>query len=515
MTHGATFDWYTTHIENPQALENPFRSATPTHLEISDFEAARGILPAPHWDGHDAALACYWKVWEIAWTRLKNPTPENGFVSAYMDTGFNGNLFMWDSAFITLFGRYARRAFSFQGTLDNFYRKQHRDGFICREIRQSDGTDCFERFDPPATGPEVLSWAEWVYFSETGDLERVRRVYPALCAYRAWMRRYRTWPDGMYWATGWACGMDNQPRLGAHRGGIVGDGPMEWWSHDHMTWVDACFQAALSARVLAQMARVLGRDGEAAGLEAEHRQLLEAINAQLWNDQIGFYVDRYRDGSLSAVKSIGAYWALLAGTVPAERLERLVAHLEQPNEFKRVHRVPTLSADHRDYNPRGGYWRGGVWAPTNDMLLRGLRAHGCDDLAFEIALNHHAAVVKVFEETGTLWENYAPDSLEPGSTAAPEFVGWTGLPPTAVLLEFIFGLRAEPMRDTLVWDVRLLEDHGVKRYPFGADGVLDLHCAARGDALEEPQVTVHSSHALTVDLRWAGGQRTLRVSGDA
>ena len=50
-------------------------------------------------------------------------------MSNYIDTAYNGNIFMWDSAFITLFGQYGRKAFDFMGTLDNFYAKQHVDGF--------------------------------------------------------------------------------------------------------------------------------------------------------------------------------------------------------------------------------------------------------------------------------------------------------------------------------------------------------------------------------------------------
>jgi hypothetical protein len=81
-------------------------------------------------------------------------------VSNFIDTAFNNCLFMWDSAFILLFaryrthththtartarteyafvlmnavaspaGRYGSRAFDFQRTLDNFYAKQHPDGY--------------------------------------------------------------------------------------------------------------------------------------------------------------------------------------------------------------------------------------------------------------------------------------------------------------------------------------------------------------------------------------------------
>ncbi len=64
-----------------------------------------------------------------AFRNIKPAGTENGFVSNFIDTAFNNCLFMWDSAFILLFARYGSRAFDFQRTLDNFYAKQHPDGY--------------------------------------------------------------------------------------------------------------------------------------------------------------------------------------------------------------------------------------------------------------------------------------------------------------------------------------------------------------------------------------------------
>lgn len=503
-------DWYATYIPNGYAEQNPYRVAAPRQEPLPTFADAKQLLPEPFWAGHESALSCYWKVWELAFRNLKLPNPANGFVSPYIDTAFNGNLFLWDSAFILMFCRYASRAFNFQQTLDNFYCKQHPDGFICREIRQSDGSDCFKRFDPPATGPEVLPWAEWEYYQNFGDRERLAHVFPALLAYHQWMRHYRTWQDGTYWATGWACGMDNQPRLSIHRGVNAADGPVEWWDHDHMTWIDATFQAMFSAQILARMADVLDLE-ESVALNQEWKMLAETANRTLWNEEIGFYVDRFADGTLSTVKTIGAFWSLLAGGIPQDRFERMMNYMNDPHTFNRPHRVPTLSADHPDYNPAGGYWRGSVWAPTNYMVLRGLTANGMHDLAHEIGLNHHEQVVRVFEQTGTLWENYAPEKPDRGSTSAPEFVGWTGLPPTAVLFEYVFGLRPDVPMNRITWDVRLLEEFGVRQYPFGQNGLLDLHCASRPSPQRRPDIHVRPNIPLTVELIWTGGRETIAI----
>lgn len=468
---------------------------------LPTYQDSKQLLPVPSWEGHEDAIRCYWFIWELAFKNLRKPTSRNGFVSDFIDTAFNGCIFMWDSAFILMFAKYAERAFNFQGTLDNFYGKQHADGFICREIRQSDGADQFHRHDLCSTGPNILAWSEWEYFNNVGDRERLEKIFVPLVAYHRWMREHRTWLNGSYFTCGLGSGMDNQPRPTSPYNAYT--------QHGHMSWVDACCQAALSANILHKMSVVLGCENEVQDMVEETERLKEYINEGMYNQELKFYVDTMRDGSQSSVKTIGAFWALIAEVVPSERLDEFVAHLENENEFKRPHRIPSLSYDHPLYNKEdGGYWKGGVWAPTNYMVLRGLSFNGYDDLAFEIGLNHLSNVVKIFNETGTVWENYSPEKLKPGY-AKPDFVGWSGLGPVAVLFEYVFGLRAIVPSNTLVWRIKLLEAHGVERYPFGKDGILHLGCAARESEEEKPQVEITSSFHLKVVIKWKGGEEVL------
>ena len=496
--------YYELYVDSPPVRENAFRTMPPEEAPLPTYGEAKELLPAPHWYGHDAAIRCHDKAWELAFGNLRRPTPQNGFVARYIDTAFNDNLFMWDSGFIALFARYGARAFDFQRTLDNLYAKQHPDGFICREIRESDGSDTHMRFDPSATGPNVLPWVEWEYFQVFGDMDRLGRVFPVLLALHDWMRRYRSWPDGSYWATGWGCGMDNQPR--------PPEGCDVRWHHGFMSWADTCMQQILSARELVRMAEVLGRQRDAMHLVEEIDRLSVFVNDELYDPKTAFYYDRLRDGSRSGVKSIGAYWALLAGVVPQDRLDAFLAHLDDEREFKRPHRVPTLSHDHPAYRADGGYWLGSVWAPTNYMLLRGLVSVGRDALAHEIARNHVDNVTAVFDKTGTVWENYAPETTAPGNPSKADFVGWTGLAPIAVLYEHVLGVRADVPRSRIVWDIRLLERHGVARLPFGRRHTVDLVCGARSDARARPDVRAKSSVPLELELRWAGGRETVTVS---
>jgi hypothetical protein len=90
-------------------------------------------------------------------------------------------------------------------------------------------------------------------------------------------------------------------------------------------------------------------------------------------------------------------------------------------------------------------------------------------------------------------------------------VGWSGLAPIAGLFEYVFGLRADAPSGRLLWDVRLLESHGVHGYPFGKDGVLDLSCLARGSTTQEPEVQASSTVPLELVIRWNGGEKFVRV----
>ena len=188
--------------------------------------------------------------------------------------------------------------------------------------------------------------------------------------------------------------------------------------------------------------------------------------------------------------------------MPPERLKPFIAHLKNPKEFWRPHLIPSISADTEGYVPGGDYWRGSVWAPTNYMLLKGLAHVGEEKLAYEIAVNHLENAVQVYNETGTLWENYAPEEISRGSHSRPKFVGWTGLTPVAILFEYVFGIRTDEQNYKIIWHINRTERHGIENYPFG-DASVDLLCEARAEN-ERPVITVKSDRPVQVEVHWNG-----------
>ena len=156
-------------MNNPQVEKNTFINMPMEKAELPKYDEIKDRLPSPVWEGHDDAIACYYKAWQIAFRNLRQPVEGTGFVSNFIDTAFNDFLFMWDSSFIVMFGKYASHIFNFQRTLDNMYSHQHRDGFICREICEKENGEMWNHDSPDGTGPNVLPWSEWEYYKQTGS----------------------------------------------------------------------------------------------------------------------------------------------------------------------------------------------------------------------------------------------------------------------------------------------------------------------------------------------------------
>lgn len=490
-----------TYVKEIFTAENEFRTMKPETIIPGTFEEAKEILPVPIWPGHDKELEMYWRAWEIAVGNIRQVQEGSGFVSPYIDTAYNGNIFMWDSSFILMFARYGERFFPFQKTLNNFYAKQHPDGFICREIK-ADGADCFERYDPVSTGPNLIPWCEILYYHQFGDTDRLHKIFAPLCGYNNWLRLNHTWQNGTYWSSGWGTGMDNMPRVPENYNQI--------FSHGHMTWLDTNLQQILADLALLEIGFYIERWQEIEDYEEEAKMLSDYVKTNLWNDSTEFLHDQYRDGTLCPTKGIGAYWALLTPDVlDKERMDKLVAHLENPEEFKRPGMVPSLSHDNAKYRDNGRYWQGGIWPGTNYMVMYGLTKNGYNDLAREIAQNHYNQVLDVYKKTGTFYEYYSPETPDQGFMARDEFIGWTGLAPISELIEFIFGIRGDYLEKEIVWDMSLTDEHGIDRYPFGPDGNISLRTAKRRSTTEEPKLTVDSNIPFRLKVLYGGGKEKI------
>jgi Mannosylglycerate hydrolase MGH1-like glycoside hydrolase domain/Glycosyl hydrolases family 2, sugar binding domain len=472
-----------------------------------------GYLPEPVLPSNPAWEELYWAAWQMAFDKIAFGNASNSMVDAYMDEGFNEQIYQWDSSFICLFGRYGSRLFPVMPTLDNFYDRQRSDGYIQRVYSETDGGELGDpKPEEPMVNPPLFAWVEWEYYRTTGDDSRLAKVLPILERYYLWLQsNVRLGPgQGLYNQTDLGSGMDNTPRGDIHGAG----------------WADMSSQQVLAATHLSAIAKQLGDDAKAAAWEGESQELSSKINALLWNELDGYYYDLTNAGQHSMVRHIGAFWTILAGVADDAAVTRLVDHLEDPTEFKRPHRYPTLAASHPDYAASGNYWRGSVWAPTNYMIIKGLQRRGYGDLARAVATEHLTHLANVYAsppsdeqviapeerdgEYKTLWECYAPESSSPATRwdatffSRQDFVGWTGLGPIAMLIEDVLGFEVVGAEDRIIWDVARLDEHGIRNLALGSSNIVSLVASSRATEDEPVAIEVEAVRPFSLQVRRPG-----------
>jgi len=444
-------------------------------------------VPRPILPSRPDLVEMYDKCWELGLIKSELGIKGSGFVDWYIDAAFDNRIFQWDTCFSLAWAKYSQGSLPNMVSLDNFYRKQHPDGAISGVIRKKTGEDDQPEDSPWFTRNNLFSWIEYEYYLTTGDSSRFERVVPILRDYAHWVMKNRRHENGHYYWSGWSSGMDNSPRSVANK------------FYPPYSWVDYDANEALAAYYLAKMAEVIGDDDTAKEMHSRHSELKKIVNRDMWSAEDRFYWDLDKDGSFMKHKTVASFWPMWGRITDSEQVEGLVYHLNDAKSFNRPHRVPTAAADEPKYAPSGKYWRGSIWAPTNQMITKGLVAQNQIKLARDIVLNHLNNMAAIFEGTGTVWENYAPEFTKPGSMAKADFVGWTGVGPIAQLIENYIGINLDVPHNKIRWNLLTTEEVGVENLKFG-DSPIKLLVNNRKIYNDPIQIEVETQNDFTLDL---------------
>lgn len=485
---------------------------------LPQYSAVKKDLPEPVLDDHPEYIEMYWKCWEICYQKLRAPEQGSPLVSNWVDEAFSGNIFQWDTIFMMMFTRYGHDYIPGIQSLDNFYAMQRPSGYICREIRESDGREIHFDFDgglfshvgrKNTINPPLFSWAELESFKVTGDKKRFKMVLPVLENYVKWLnrdgdpdakdwenngRRSATSAHKLYWNTPLGSGLDNTPKPTKKGAG----------------WVDMSCQMVIQYNNLSTICKELGKTSKSRKYALEAKKIAKRINKWCWDKEDGIYYDVLSDGTHFKKKTALAFWPMVSGVASKEQAARLVKHLKDPKEFWRPIVFPTLAADEKEYQKHGDYWKGGVWAPTNYAIIKGLEKYGYNDFAAESTEKYLDGMAHVFKKTGTVWENYSPEYMEPGQPAKGDFVGWTGCGPIALLIENSLGFRPDGVRNTLTWHLRRTDRHGIKKLRFG-DVRVSLICEKREKRNSTAKITVESNKKFTLILYRGNEKRVFKI----
>lgn len=470
-------------------------------------------LPQPFVTGAPEYEELYRFAWRIG---ARNIRTTHGI--PHMDAAWDPTRnyqWVWDLSFVGLFCRYAAEHVPALGAYDHFYRLQRDDGYISMTYDFTTGVEPW----PDRINPPLFAWGEWEYYRATGDASRLARATAHIEKLMGWIDANRKGPfrrcrqylvdakpeerDAQevqlyFFEDCGSSGMDDSPRT-----------PRRHEAGRHFAWIDLCAQMVLSFRCLARMQAALKHPVEARKWTDRADALDVLINREMWCERTRFYHDKSFPVNYVGHKTAASFWTLLAGVCRGERLDAMVAHLLDEREFNRPTPVPTLSADDCNYSPEGVYWLGGVWAPTNYVVTRGLMQAGRGDVAHAVATRYLQVLWRTYRDVTphTLWECYSPEGDQPGLAAytrdrvKADFVGWTGIGPIAMLIENILGLDVDVPERAVTWDIRLTAEHGIRRLAFGAGHHVDLVCSARKRADAPARVEAESDTALRLIVR--------------
>lgn len=261
--------------------------------------------------------------------------------------------------------------------------------------------------------PPLFAWAAWEIYQVDGDRAFLQEMWPRLELHYDYLRQAMDLDHDRLYLGGFM-GLDNIPRP---TGSDVEQADTSGWM-------------AFFSRQMATIATELGNAERAAYYQDHYQQICTQMNAQLWNEEDGFYYDRDADGHLREKSYVG-FIPFIAGAPDETQVERILTHLRNPAEFWSDYGIRSLSADSGIYEPgyslsgwKNSNWRGPVWLPINYLLVQTIAAHD-PALAEELRENLIATVENEWQRTGHFFEYYHAETGE--GLGADHQTGWTAL----------------------------------------------------------------------------------------
>lgn len=232
------------------------------------------------------------------------------------------------------------------------------------------------------TKPPLATWGVWKVYEQSHDLEFLKDIYPKLVLYHNWWYKNRDHnknglceygsTDGTRIAAAWESGMDNAVRFDQAQLFKNNDSA---WSLDQES-VDLNAYLYAEKEYLAKIAEALSLDQEAKQWRNQQITLAKKINSRFYNTEKKYYYDRLISGKWITAEGPEGWIPLWAGLSVPEQAKSVLYFMLDKSKFNTKVPLPTLAANHPDFNPAKGYWRGPVWLDQVYFGLKGLQKYG-------------------------------------------------------------------------------------------------------------------------------------------
>ena len=233
------------------------------------------------------------------------------------------------------------------------------------------------------TKPPLASWGVWEVFQQSKDTAFLRKMYPKLKQYHQWWYANRDhdqngWcefgsTDGTRIAAAWESGMDNAVRFDS---AVMIKNNETAWSLNQES-VDLNAYLLQEKEFLSTIAAELGKIDESTAWKADATKGVINFNRDFFDKTKGYYYDkRLRSDSLIRVEGTEGWTPLWAGIATPQEAKNVQEVMMKENKFNTLLPMPTLVADHPDFDPLKGYWRGPVWLDQFYFGIIGLKRYG-------------------------------------------------------------------------------------------------------------------------------------------
>lgn len=378
----------------------------------------------------------------------------------------------WDAAFAAMALRWALHG---QCTAtDAFLAAPGSQRYMPASLKFADGANPLPAGDRAGVAAPLLAVAEWELYRLRPDRVRLAHAFEILLADWRWREANLRRRNGLF------TGAPGPYRLDATSRFMLG-GRIVPSLAGGASWVDATAMHAWNARVLSEMARVLGRASDAAELDWSFRDVAARMNVSMWHEDDGWYYDLDEHGSFLNMRTLAGLLAVVSGVAPRNRAERMLRRVGDPTQFERAHPLSSLAASEGDYRKRDGTPVGVVRAELNVLAWESLFAAGRSVTAQRLCEAHLRRVAKVLADSGELFLAYDPDRDAPAPLPDGHSGAEAPLAMACVIQETLgclFGLRPHAERNELELCLHLDEKYRVEGLPFGV-GTINLEVSAQ------------------------------------
>ena len=293
-------------------------------------------------------------------------------------------MWLWDSGFHAMGIKYFDRDWA-EDAIRAVLEYQREDGFIAHMMEPDKCSNI--------TQPPVLAWAVWDVYQTAKDKSFLEYSFPKIKLFLEWIEKNRDANhNGLFeWVHGDESGMDNSPRFDSAK------------IFDAVDF--SCFMVN-DYDYMSKIAREIGKKDEAESFLNKKDNLIDNINKYLWDENRGFYFDKYFSGKFSDVESISNFLPLFAKVADKHKADLLIAQLTDSTKWWT--NLPGPSVSFQDQTFGSNMWRGPVWINYSYFNFIGLRNYGRDELAYRLLDRTINTIVEWYKKEGSIFEFYDP-----------------------------------------------------------------------------------------------------------